>query len=105
MAKESMRNKKKKPTLGERLAPILNEIEETIIEHKVMVPGEIPGYSDDAFRAAICIFLDVALNKMWDYQSRLDMPIEAREEAVERFGKEFRMLIFRYCDIATEKLL
>lgn len=100
-----MRKRMKEPAFGEKLAPVLNDIENAILDHRDMFPGEPCSYSDEAFRSAISIFLDVAVDKMWEYHERLDLPQGARERAAKQFLDEFRMLVFRYCDIATEKLL
>lgn len=99
-----MRKKLNEPLFGEKLGPVLNDIEDTILEHRDMFPGEPCDYSDDAFRSAITIFLDVAVDKMWEYHERLELPQGAREKAAKQFLDEFRMLVFRYCDIATEKI-
>ena len=96
--------KNNEPLFGEKLGPVLKEIEDSILEHRDMYPGEPCGYSNDAFRAAISIFLDVAVEKMWEYQERLDMPMESRLEVADKFLDDFRLFIFKYCDIATEKL-
>ena len=89
---------------GEKVGHILSEIEDAIVDRAVYYPGDKPNYSNDSFKAALTIFLDVSMDKMWDYQERLKMPYDAREKAVLEYGKAIRLLIFRFCDIATEKL-
>lgn len=92
------------PYFGEKIGHILKELEVAIVERNDRLPGDIPHYSNDAFRASLCIFCDAALDKMWEYHEKLDLPMRAREEAVTKFANELRALIYRYCDIATEKL-
>ena len=43
------------PAFGEKLAPVLKEIEIAIWEHNANVEGERPLYPDEAMRSAACI--------------------------------------------------
>lgn len=102
-----MKDKRKElnePCFGEKIGRILQGLELDIVERNANLPGEIPHYSNDAFRASLCIFCDAALDKMWEYHEKLDLPMRAREDAATRFANELRALIYCYCDIATEKL-
>lgn len=93
------------PTFGEKMYPILDSLEDAVLEHDANFPVEQPGYPDGAFRCVLLLFQNVAMEKMWQYQERLGMPQAQREIMAERFGKELRAFVLRYCDIATEKLV
>lgn len=89
--------------IGEKLSPVLVEIEETLFEHEVMI-GEKPNYTDDGIRAGIKIFMSVMMDKMFDLQDNEDIPMEQRIEMVEKLGKDIRSMVKTYTDIDTHEL-
>lgn len=75
------------PAFGEKLAPILEEIETAIWEHNANFEGERPLYPDYAMRSAACIFIDVLIDRMFAKQEKDGKSIEAREQEVNSVGK------------------
>ena len=100
----SARKALNEPTFGEKVRPILDELENAFVGFAAQFPGEQAGYNVDDFRAVICMFYAVALEMMWQYHDRLGLPMPDREIAVEKFANEIRTSIFNYCDIDTRKL-
>ena len=89
----------KEQMFGEKVGPILRELELAILENQEMYPDSYPGYSRPDLKAAIVIFTHVAGQFIWEYENRLGMEPDLHK----RFGNELRTMIFNYCDIATEK--
>ena len=75
------------PAFGEKLAPILEEIETAVWEHNANFEGERPLYPDYAMRSAACIFIDVLIDRMFAKQEKDGKSIEAREQEVNSVGK------------------
>lgn len=48
--------------------------------------------------------LSALLDKMWEYQEKINMPQEEREEMATEVGLEFRKLIMKYTNIDTHKI-
>ena len=97
---EDKRKEFNEPMFGEKVGPILRELELAIIENQEMFPDTNPGYSRPDLKAALCIFMHVAGQYIWEYEQRLGV----ETDMYKRFGHELRTMIFNYCDIATEKL-
>jgi len=90
-------------TFGEKMTPILSEIEDAILERKVALPQDRPLYGDDAITAAMTIFSDVLLDKAFIYWLRLGLPFDAMILNAERMGEELRLMVLRYADYDTLK--
>ena len=86
--------------VGEKLSPLLEEIEDTLLEFEVRV-GEKPNYTREGFRAAIKIFMSVVLDKMWELQNWDGMPQSDRENMATVCGNELRKFVKTYTDIDT----
>jgi len=82
--------------IGEKLSPILVEIESTLLESS----GQ-PNFTPDGFRACLYIFSSVMLDKMWDLMQKEDIPIEIREDMSTQMGNDVKNLVKKYCDIDT----
>ena len=54
-------------TIGQKLTPILVEIEKSLIDHQIWGNSK-PNFSEDALRAATKIFCSVLIDKMFDLQ-------------------------------------
>jgi len=89
--------------LGKRISPILVEIEETLWEFEDQGIGPMR-YPEEAFRAALKIFMSVILDKMWELQSDEDMEMNTREVMAEKVGQELRRIVKIYTGIDTHKL-
>lgn len=89
--------------LGEKLSPILEEIEIALFEHQ-MAAVDILKFTPNGTRAAIKIFMDVLLTSMWDLQVAENTPQDQREEMAESLGEELRKLIKTYANIDTHEI-
>ena len=86
--------------LGEELNPLLEEIEDVILDFEYEC-GQKPNYSLSAFRAAIKIFMSALLDKMWDLQVEEKISQEDRENMATKAGEELRKLVKTYTNIDT----
>lgn len=84
--------------IGEKISPILKEIEITLWEFQAN-GGSKPGFTEDGFRGAVKIFIEVLLDKMWELQCRENIAIEDRKEMAGKMGEDIRSLIKTYTDI------
>ena len=86
--------------IGKQLSPILEEIEDTLLEFEVEI-GSKPEYTIEGFRAAIKIFMSVILDKMWQLQENDVLSQEDREIMATKCGEELRKFIKIYTGIDT----
>lgn len=91
-------------SLGERLHPILFEIEMTIRESMAHRIGRLH-YPDKSIQSAATILMDVILDKMLDVQEYDKMDQDDRMKMAEACGKEIRALIWKYTNIDTHELI
>ncbi len=63
-----------------------------------------PNYSNRDFMNATIIFQTALMDKMYDNQSRDDMPIDDRIKMTESCGLALRSLIHTYTGLDTHKL-
>lgn len=92
-----------KENLGIQISPILEEIEIALIEHQIAAQ-DILTFTDNGFRAAIKIFLDATLAKMWVMQENGNLSIEDKCNMAQKLGEELRKLIKIYTNIETHEL-
>lgn len=90
-------------TIGQKLSPILVEIEDTLWEFETF-NGQKPNYTMDGFRAAIKIFMSVVMDKIWELQEIENIDMEDRINMANNVGEEIRNLIKTYTDIDCHKL-
>ena len=89
--------------IGEKLSPILEEIEGTLFEFEAEELGQ-PLYTEAGFRAAVKIFLSVIMDEMWDLQVDIGMSMEDRLVMAEEAGLDIKKLIMKYTGIDTHTL-
>lgn len=89
--------------IGEKLSPVLSEIESTLIEYELNV-ARPPQYTNEGFRAAIKIFMSAMLDKMWKLQENENIDIDARADMAEKLGNELRNMVRIYTNIDTHSL-
>ena len=92
-----------KGTIGEKLSPILVEIEDTLINHAVY-NGEKPEFTDEGFRAGIKIFMDVMMDKLYEVQMAQGKSIVNASKEAAMMGYYIRALILQYTNIDTHNL-
>lgn len=93
------------PAFGEKLAPILKEIETAIWNHNANFEGERPLYPDEAMRAAACIFSDVLLDRMYEEQERNNIPQEQRGLQAQNAGAVIYQTIYKFTGLDTRELM
>lgn len=89
--------------IGEKLSPVLCEIESALLEYEVNV-NRPPQYTDEGFRAAIKIFMSAILDKMWKLQEDENIDIDTRADMAEKLGNELRNMVRIYTNIDTRDL-
>jgi len=92
-----------KENLGIQISPILQKIEMALLKHQIEAQ-DILTFTDDGFRAAIKIFIDAALAKMWVMQENENLSMEDKCNMTQKFGEELRKLIKVYTNIETHEL-
>lgn len=91
--------------IGQKLSPILCEIETALWEFEAHADGGVkPEYTIDAFRAAAKIFMSVLMDKMWELQHDESIDMKVRENMALKAGNDFRNLIKTYTNIDTHDL-
>ena len=89
--------------IGEQLSPILQEIENTLLEFEVNM-GEQPCYTMEGFRAATKILMSALMDKMYSLQIAENIPHEDRCNMAEKCGQDLRKLISTYTGIDSHDL-
>ena len=90
-------------SIGEKLSPILEEIEGTLFEFEAEELGQ-PLYTGEGFRAAVKIFISVIMDEIWDLQVDIGMPMEDRLVMAKEAGNNIKKLIMKYTGIDTHTL-
>ena len=90
-------------SIGEKLSPILEEIEATLLEYEEQELGQ-PLYTEAGFRAAVKIFMSVVMDSLWNMQELADMTLDERLDMAEEAGLDIKKLIMKYTGIDTHKL-
>lgn len=91
------------PTFGDKVTPILSELEDAILERKLVLPDDIPCYGEWAVMSALTIFTDVLIDRALPYWERLGLTRDQMLDNARKMGEELRLMIFRYCDFDTLK--
>jgi len=86
--------------IGKELSPILEEIENTLLDNITLKPE----YTKEGFRAAIFIFQSAISDKMFELQTKEKMSNKDSELMAKNLGDELRNLIGRFTGIDTHKL-
>ena len=86
--------------IGKKITPILEEIENAIIDFDFHVNSK-PEYTQNAMRAATKIFMSVLMDKMYELQNFDNMLLEDRKNMAERAGNDLRKLIKSYTGLDT----
>ena len=87
-------------TLGQKLSPILEEIQDTLLENYETKPE----FSMEGFKAALYIFQSALVDKMYSLQVNEDIPSDIKVDMAVKLGGELRELIKTYCNIDTHEL-
>lgn len=84
--------------IGEKLSPILREIEDTLWEFEAN-SGSKPEFTMEGFRAAVKIFMAVMMDKVWELQTDEYMSIEDRLNMVQKCGEEVRKVVKTFTNL------
>ena len=93
----------KQPTFGQKLSPILAEIEETIWEKEANAPEPLL-FTEKGRRAGIKIFMAVLLDMIWEYQEKNHIPIEKCMDQANDAGSGVSLLVKQYTGVDTKTL-
>lgn len=91
-------------SLGENIAPILTEIENTLWEREANTPGEMVKWPASATTATLKIFMSLFSERMFEMQAAENMPLQQRGEMAEALGSDIKKLVFTYTGIDTHSL-
>lgn len=100
-----MRKGLNEPTFGEKVAPVLEELETAMWEHEAQFEGERPMYPDTAIRSAAKIFTDVLIDRMFAKQEKDGVPFNQRCNEVAEAGELIRQTIIKYTGLDTHVLM
>lgn len=89
--------------IGEKLSPILEEIEYALWEFEAN-GGSKPNYTIEGFRGGIKIFISVIMDKIWELQQDESISMEDRMNMAQKAGEDIRKLVKTYTDIDTHSL-
>lgn len=99
-----MKKQEARIPLGQKLSPILSELEDALWDFEYAYPNEPAKYSIIGFRGATKIFMSCLLDKMWERQENKLLSKEEREQQATEAGKEVRALIKKYTGIDSHDL-
>lgn len=91
-------------TIGQKLTPILEEIETTLWEYEINFPNTPPEYEEKAIGSACKILMSVCMDKMWTLQENETLDIEDRMNMAQKLGEDIRKLVKTYTNIDTHEL-
>ena len=87
--------------IGEKLSPVLKEIEDTLWEFEYDYPEIKPEYTTEGFRAACKIFMSAMTDKMFENIQVKGMIQKEAEIEAQQLGEELRKLVLTYTGIDT----
>lgn len=90
--------------IGEKLSPVLEEIENALWDFEFDYPHIKPEYTTEGFRAACKIFMSAMMDKSFEnMQVKGISQLEAELEA-QQLGQELRQLVLEHTGIDTVDL-
>lgn len=93
-----IKTKRQIKMIGEKLSPILEEIENALWEFEIDGGGKYQ-FTTEGLRATTKIFMATLLDKMWELNESENFTIEERVRMAEKLGGDVRKLIKTYTDI------
>lgn len=87
-------------TIGQKLSPILKEIEDTLWQHEFTLGTQFQ-YEDGAIKSSCKILMSVIMDKMWDLQQGENIDFEDRVNMAQKLGEDLRKLIKTYTGLDT----
>ena len=87
--------------IGEKLSPILEEIDNACWDFKLAQPNTKPDFTTNGFRAAISIFMFAMMDKSFENMEIKGLTqAEANLEST-KLGQELRQMVLQYTGIDT----
>jgi hypothetical protein len=90
--------------IGQKLSPVLTEIEDALWDFEYNCSNQQPKYTTEGFRASIKIFMSALLDKMWDYQEEKNVSQKSREKQAKKAGEDIRKFIKQFTGIDSHDL-
>lgn len=89
--------------IGQRLSPILAEIEQALWEHEDSVKTP-PEFTDEGFRAACKIFMAAMLDRSFVMMKSEGISLNSSTEMANKMGRDMRQIIRVYTGIDSHEL-
>lgn len=90
-------------TIGQKLSPVLEEIENTLWQHEANF-NTPPQYTEAGFRAAVKIFMSVIMDKAFDLCIDENFELTDGCNMAQKCGEDIRKLVKTYTNIDTADL-
>lgn len=87
--------------IGEKLSPILEEIDNACWDFKIAQPNTKPDFTTNGFRAAVSIFMFAMMDKMFENMQVKNYTQEEAETEGRQLGQELRQLVLLHTGIDT----
>lgn len=87
-------------TIGQKISPILEEIEDTLWEFEA-TKGIKPNFTDKGFRAATKIFASILMDKMYELQVNENIDLQDKMSMAKKVGNDIRKIVKTYTNIDT----
>lgn len=89
--------------IGEKLSPVLSEIESALWEFESLSKGR-PYFTDAGLRAAIKIFSTAIFDKMWELCERENLGQKDRINMAMSLGDQIRKMVKTFTNIDPHNL-
>lgn len=86
------------------MAPILDELENAVLEHDVYYEGERELYPDECVRAIATVFADIMFDKTYTKLLAENIPLEQIDQIALKCGQDIRNLVKTYTGLDTVEL-
>ena len=87
--------------IGEKLSPVLEEIENALWEFECDYPQIRPEYTTEGFRATCKIFMSAMMDKSFENMQVKGMSQEEAALEAQQLGQELRQLVLLHTGIDT----
>lgn len=90
--------------IGEKLSPVLEEIENALWEFECDYPQIRPDYTTEGFRASCKIFMSAMIDKSFENMQVKGLSQQEAELEAQELGQELRQLVLEHTGIDTVDL-
>lgn len=85
-------------TIGQKISPILKEIEDTLWEHEAYKATK-PEFTFDGFRASLKIFMAAMLDKVFELQMKEGFTKEDALNMAQKCGEDLNKFVKTYTNL------